>query len=81
MPTSPGYVCATCGTFHAELPLCYGTSAPEPWKTLSAEEQAELGELTPDLCSIDHASFFIRGNLELPIQGTDDHSSTRFGSP
>ena len=69
MATSPGYVCATCGAFHAELPLCYGTPAPDLWETLSAAEQ---GELTPDLCSIDHASFFVRGHLEIPIQGTDE---------
>ena len=72
MAKSPGYVCATCGAFHAELPLCYGTSAPDLWETLSAEEQAERGELTPDLCVIDQTSSFIRGHLELPIQGTQE---------
>jgi hypothetical protein len=69
MATYPGYVCATCGAYHAELPLCYGTPAPDLWEQLSAAEQAERGELTPDLCVIDQASFFVRGNLEIPIQG------------
>ncbi len=72
MATSPGYVCATCGAFHAELPLCYGTPAPDLWEALSAEEQAEQGELTPDLCVIADTSFFVRGHLEIPIQGTDE---------
>jgi hypothetical protein len=72
MAIYPGYVCATCGTYHAELPLCYGTQAPDLWEQLSAEEQAERGELTPDLCIIDDASFFVRGHLEIPIQGTDE---------
>ena len=72
MATFPGYVCATCSAFHAELPLCYGTRAPDLWETLSEEEQAARGELTPDLCVIDQTTFFIRGHLEIPIQGAQE---------
>jgi len=72
MATYPGYVCATCGTFHTELPLSYGASAPDLWETLSENERAERGKLTPDLCVIDQASFFVRGHLEIPIQRTDE---------
>jgi hypothetical protein len=65
-------MCATCGAFHAELPLCFGTQAPYHWELLSAAEQAEQGELTSDLCVIHDASFFVREHLENPIQGTDE---------
>lgn len=72
MANYPGFVCSTCGAFHAELPLCYGTPAPYYWEMLSEEERAQRGELTADLCIIDHAEFFVRGNLEIPIQGTNE---------
>lgn len=72
MAPDPGYVCATCGAYHAELPLCYGTPAPDLWETLSSEEQTARGELTPDLCIIDNTSFFVRGHLELPIQESQE---------
>lgn len=70
MTPFPGYVCATCGAFHADLPLCYGAPAPSFWDLLSEEERAERGELTADLCVIDQADFFVRGHLEIPIQGS-----------
>lgn len=72
MTPFPGYVCATCGAFHTELPLCYGAPAPSYWDLLSEEERAERGELTADLCVIDQADFFVRGHLELPIQGSTE---------
>lgn len=52
MTPFPGYVCATGGTFHAELPLCYGTPAPYYWDLLSEEERAEREELTQICASL-----------------------------
>lgn len=72
MATYPGFVCATCGAFHADVPLCYGTPAPDLWEQLSEEERVQRGELTTDLCSIDDANFFVRGHLEIPIQGSKE---------
>ena len=80
MANAPGFVCATCGAFHAELPLCYGTQAPDLWETLSEAERTQRGELTTDLCSIDQAYFFVRGNLEIPIHGSKELFSMRCGS-
>lgn len=66
-----GYHCRTCGEFHPELPLAYGPDAPVYWYGLSDAERAERAELSVDQCVIDGEHFFIRGQLEIPIRGSD----------
>src|SRR5690348_10142671 len=72
MAEQVGFVCSTCGTFHAELPLCYGTPAPYYWETLPVEEREQRGELTGDLCTLDNTDFFVKGNIEIPVQDSDE---------
>lgn len=72
-PKKPnGYRCRTCGAHHDELPLCYGAEAPVPWLMLPEAERRERGELTSDLCMIDQKHFFVLGNLDIPIRGSDE---------
>lgn len=66
-----GFRCRACGQHHPELPLCYGAEAPVPWLMLPEEERAGRGELTSELCVIDGRMFFVLGNLDIPIHGSD----------
>ena len=62
-----GYICGTCGKFHAELPMefavptlhCFSYSIPD-------NERESRCNLTSDLCNVDE-HFFIRGCLEIPV--------------
>jgi len=65
--TVNGYTCATCGGFHAGLPLAYGAAAPLLWESIPENEREERGVLTSDLCAVDKEHFFILGRLEIPI--------------
>jgi hypothetical protein len=61
--------CATCGTHHEELPLCFLAAAPAQISVVPEEEQAKRVLLSSDQCIIDGEYFFILGNLDLEIVG------------
>jgi hypothetical protein len=65
-----GYVCKTCGEYHAELPMEYGADAPAPYYAIPAEQRKSRCDLTSDLCVIDEQHFF-RGCLEIPVVDGD----------
>jgi hypothetical protein len=63
--------CAICGTEHEGAPLCFGSEAP--WRALVPEaEFSQRVDLTQDQCVVDGKAFFIRGHIELPIDGSAD---------
>ncbi len=62
-----GYVCGTCGKFHAELPMEFGTDAPLLYETIPADERESRCDITSDLCVVDEKHFFIRGCLVIPV--------------
>jgi hypothetical protein len=68
-----GYTCGCCGKYHEELPTSYGNPAPVYYHIASPEEQEDRFELNEDLCIMDNEHFFIRGCIEIPINGTDEH--------
>ena len=45
-----GYTCATCGDFHAGLPLAYGAAVPLLWESIPENEREVRGVLSSDLC-------------------------------
>jgi hypothetical protein len=60
--------CHTCGIEHEETPLSFGIEAP--WRALVPEtEFLQRVALTPDQCVVDKEHFFVRGLIEIPIQG------------
>jgi hypothetical protein len=65
-----GYICGTCGKFHAELPMEFGTDAPLLFYSIPANERESRCNLTSDLCNVDE-HFFIRGCLEIPVVDGD----------
>ena len=54
-----------------QLPLCYSSAAP--WKMMVSESEVdERVRMTEDTCIVDGEAFFIRGHIEVPLQGTDE---------
>ena len=68
----PGYRCATCGQYHEGPTLAFGCGAPELYYQIPPDERAARAEMTSDVCVIDEKFFFLLGNIELPIVGTDE---------
>jgi hypothetical protein len=66
------FICRTCEIRHIDLPLCFGPDAPASWEALPEHERSRRGKLTDELCEIDGQHFFIRGRIEIPIQGNDN---------
>jgi hypothetical protein len=62
-----GFLCATCGQKHNELPMCFGAAAPALWLSLSEAERNARGELTSDQCVLDGKHFFVLGRILLPV--------------
>ena len=62
-----GYICATCGQYHDELPMCFGANAPALWFSLPEAERDARADLTSDQCVIDEKYFFVLGCILLPV--------------
>lgn len=73
MTNIKGYTCSCCGEYHEELPTSYGNPAPAYYHWASLEERENSFELGDDLCIMDNEHYFIRGCIEIPINGTDEH--------
>lgn len=72
MSTNSRWACGLCSEEHDELPTVYGAEAP--WRQLGVqpEELEARAQLNADLCVIDGKHFFIRGHVELPIEGAHE---------
>ncbi len=68
-----GFICKSCGQFHEGLPLAFAFEAPVYYYGLKSEELSERFQLSSDQCVIDQKHYFVRGVLEIPIQGSKDH--------
>ena len=64
------YQCSHCGEVHYDLPHL-SFALPDPIDEIPQEERAERTFITSDLCVLDDEHFFIRGVIEIPIQGQD----------
>jgi hypothetical protein len=67
-----GFVCSTCGQWHAGLPLDWGFSAPIYWYQISEKERSSKDHLSGDFCVIGGKDFFVRGVIEIPIVGSEE---------
>jgi hypothetical protein len=68
------FTCSCCRQVH-EGPADIAFAAPYYYYTVSADQRGHRCLLTSDLCSIDNENFFIRGCLDIPIIGSDEHFS------
>lgn len=64
--------CQVCGEWHEGLPDI-GFDAPLHYHQLSEDERSTIATKSSDLCSINNEDFFVRGVIEVPIQGRADH--------
>ncbi|MGB0580301.1 MAG: DUF2199 domain-containing protein [Limisphaerales bacterium] len=64
--------CMDCHDADEQLPKCFGPKAPDAYAGIPETERADRGVLDGELCIIDGNTFFVRGCLDLPIQGTDE---------
>ena len=62
-----GFVCSTCGQWHAGLPLDWAFNSPIYWGEIPERERFKRGFLNSDFCKIDGREFFIRGVIAIPI--------------
>ena len=65
------YTCKTCGKQHEGLPLSYGSQAPAIWYDIPENERDKRTSLSSDQCEVDNQYFFIAGNIDIPIVGTN----------
>ena len=68
------FQCRCCGEPHVGMPA-FHFDRPDQLRSVSPEESAARVELTDDGCvlDLDGRHYFVRGQLEIPIQGTTDH--------
>lgn len=67
-----GFLCATCGEYHDQLPMCFGPSAPALWFSIPEAERNKRSELSTDQCIIDGKHFYILGRIVLPVCDAPD---------
>ena len=64
------FTCTKCGEVHVGMPDL-GFDAPLAYHQLTPAERAASGALTSDTCVIAGEQFYIRGVLDIPVQGMD----------
>jgi hypothetical protein len=67
-----GYTCSTCGVWHDQRPTCFLSKEPAAVAQIPLNERRKRVELGSDQCVLDNKDFFILGNLDVSITGTDD---------
>jgi len=70
-----GFQCGRCGKWHDGLPMSWDFAAPVYWDPRDRSVKNGESELTEDLCIIQRDSFFMKGNLEIPLIGQDSFFS------
>ena len=65
------FECATCGSYHLGIPS-FGWDFPVQYLAVPESERAQRVELSDDACVIDDEWFFVRGCLEIPVEGYDE---------
>ncbi|MBL9085291.1 MAG: DUF2199 domain-containing protein [Planctomycetales bacterium] len=65
------WLCKLCEREHVDAPLCFAIEAP--WRALVPEKEfAARVLLNSDQCVVDENTFFVRGHIQIPIQGRFD---------
>jgi len=72
--SSMRWKCSSCDEIHTGACLDIGFDHPYYW-----DEENETSHCNEDFCSIDNSDYFVRGIIELPIIGTNDHSAGEYG--
>ena len=65
------FKCESCDEWHEGMPT-FGASAPLYYYAIPEAERDTRCNLTLDTCVIDRKFFFVRGCIEIPVDGTDE---------
>jgi hypothetical protein len=66
------WTCRCCGKQFNTIQLDMAFKAPDHWFQMPEDERERIGKLGDDICSIER-DIFIRGVIEIPINGVNDH--------
>ena len=62
------FKCTSCDQWHEGMPT-YAAEAPLYFYSVPIEQRASRCTLTSDTCVMDKKHFFVRGCLEIPVEG------------
>jgi len=62
------FTCKSCGQVHRGMPT-FGADAPLSYYQVPEEERGKRCSLGTDDCVIDGKSFFVRGCIDIPVEG------------
>lgn len=65
------FQCTACGEIHEGIPS-YVAAAPLSYAYVPDKERDTRCELGSDHCVIDGTSFYVRGCIEIPVEGEDE---------
>lgn len=65
------FKCAVCDEWHEGMPS-FGAIAPLYYYYIPEAEREARCQLSSDTCIIDERDFFVRGCIELPVEGTEE---------
>jgi hypothetical protein len=65
------FKCVSCDEWHEGMPG-FGADAPLFYYGVPVEERGSRCVLQSDTCVVDNAHFFVRGCLEIPVEGERD---------
>src|SRR5688572_15125076 len=69
--TALGFRCSVCGIPHEEMPTCFLAPCPAFVADIPEPELAGRVDQVSDQCVVDGQLFFVLGNVDVPIHGTD----------
>lgn len=67
------WTCSCCGKQHNTLQLDIAFNAPDHWIAIPEAEREHRGKIDSEVCFMDREYIFVRGVLEIPIIGLNDH--------
>ena len=65
------FLCSGCGETHTGMPA-FGAAAPLNYYAVPKDEREARCRLDLDACVIDDSEYFVRGCLEIPVQGESE---------
>lgn len=63
--------CSHCNEELSEISYCFSSNAPFHYLILNENDQRKC-EINNDLCVIESRDYFVRGNVEIPILGSEN---------
>lgn len=65
------FLCSSCGDVHHGMPA-FASEAPLSYYAVPEDERSARCSLSDASCVIDGDSYFVRGCIELPVEGEDE---------